>query len=77
MGQISYDEVTKAAPVRGSVATANVSLCFHCSFMLSTNTDSGTIKHKILEEMDLSLNRIKLIYASEDAHRLLFVCHLL
>lgn len=68
MGQISYEEVTKPAAVRSSVTKGNVSLCFHCSFILSMNTDGGTVKHKIVELVDLSLNRIKLIYASEDAH---------
>lgn len=56
-------------------ARENVRQCFHCSFILSMNTDSGTVKHKILEEVDLSLNRIKLICASEDAYYLLFVCY--
>lgn len=77
MGQILHEEVTEPEAVRGSMATGNVSLCFHCSFPLSMSTDSGTVKHKILEEVDLSLNQIKLIYASEDAHYLLFAYHLL
>lgn len=77
MGQISYEEVTNPAAVRGSVATGNVSPCFHCSFILSVNTDSGIVKHKILEEVDVSLNRIKLIYDGEDAHYSFFAFHLL
>lgn len=76
-GRISHEEVTKPRAVRGSVATGNVSLCFHCSFMLSTNTESGIIIHRILEEVDCSSTRIKLLYTSEDAHHLLFACHLL
>jgi len=66
-GQISDEKVVKPAADRGSVARGSVSLCFCCSFILSINTDSGTVKQKILEEVDLTLNRIKLIYASEDA----------
>lgn len=40
LGQISYEEVTKPAAVRGSVTRGNIGLHFHCSFILSMNTDS-------------------------------------
>lgn len=70
--KIFFEKLTKPRAVRG-----NAILCFHCPFMLSMNTDSSTIKHKILEEVDLSLNRIKLIYTSEDTHHLLFSHHML
>lgn len=71
--QISYEEVTNPTGVRGSVAMRNVSLCFHCPFTFSANTDSGTVKHKIPEDVDLSLNRTKLIYSVKR----LIICSLL
>lgn len=65
---IKYEEVTKSVAVRCSRARGNVSIFLPSTFVFSMNANSSPDKDKVLEKMDLSMTRIKLIYVNENVN---------